>query len=94
MFDRDGLYLEVSPRGGKWWRLKYRYAGKEKRGARSERTRLQPDGTSGGAPENDAGLGGLPGQAQERRRTPFATFAASCDRRRERNRDLLHVTPT
>src|SRR6202167_2057933 len=31
MFDRDGLYLEVSPRGGKWWRLKYRFAGKEKR---------------------------------------------------------------
>jgi integrase len=31
MFDRDGLYLEVSPHGGKWWRLKYRYAGKEKR---------------------------------------------------------------
>ena len=201
MFDRDGLYLEVSPRGGKWWRLKYRFAGKEKRvslgvypevnlkkarartidarqlldagvdpsekrraakaaqmegaansfevvtrewigqqmkswvkghgeriltrferdifpwigtrpiadltapelltavrriekrgaletahralgncgqvfryaparacGARSEWTRLQPHGASGGAPENDAGLGGLPGQAQERRR--------------------------
>ncbi|MGA2709763.1 MAG: tyrosine-type recombinase/integrase [Steroidobacteraceae bacterium] len=31
LFDRDGLYLEISPRGGKWWRLKYRYAGKEKR---------------------------------------------------------------
>jgi hypothetical protein len=31
MFDRDGLYLEVSPRSGKWWRLKYRYAGKKKR---------------------------------------------------------------
>jgi Arm DNA-binding domain len=31
MFDRDGLHLEVSPRGGKWWRRKYRYAGKEKR---------------------------------------------------------------
>jgi integrase len=31
MFDRDGLYLEISPRGGKWWRLKYRFAGKEKR---------------------------------------------------------------
>jgi hypothetical protein len=31
MFDRDGLYLEVSPRGGKWWRLKYRFAGREKR---------------------------------------------------------------
>jgi integrase len=31
IFDHDGLYLEVSPRGGKWWRLKYRFAGKEKR---------------------------------------------------------------
>jgi Arm DNA-binding domain len=31
MFDRDGLYLEVSPRDGKGWRLKYRYAGMEKR---------------------------------------------------------------
>lgn len=31
MFDGLGLYLEVSPKGGKWWRLKYRYAGKEKR---------------------------------------------------------------
>ena len=31
LFDGGGLYLEVSPRGGKWWRLKYRYAGKEKR---------------------------------------------------------------
>jgi len=31
LFDGNGLYLEVSPTGGKWWRLKYRYAGKEKR---------------------------------------------------------------
>ena len=31
MFDGGGLYLEISPRGGKWWRLKYRFAGKEKR---------------------------------------------------------------
>ncbi|MCG8053847.1 MAG: tyrosine-type recombinase/integrase [Candidatus Thiodiazotropha endolucinida] len=31
MFDSGGLYLEVSPKGGKWWRLKYRFAGKEKR---------------------------------------------------------------
>jgi integrase len=31
LFDERGLYLEVSPAGGKWWRLKYRYAGKEKR---------------------------------------------------------------
>lgn len=31
LFDGGGLYLELSPTGGKWWRLKYRYAGKEKR---------------------------------------------------------------
>ncbi|MEQ8205574.1 MAG: integrase arm-type DNA-binding domain-containing protein [Woeseia sp.] len=31
LFDGGGLYLEVAPSGGKWWRLKYRYAGKEKR---------------------------------------------------------------
>lgn len=30
-FDSNGLYIEVSPRGGKWWRLKYRFQGKEKR---------------------------------------------------------------
>jgi integrase len=31
MFDAGGLYLELSPAGGKWWRLKYRHSGKEKR---------------------------------------------------------------
>ena len=31
LFDERGLYLEVSPSGGRWWRLKYRYEGKEKR---------------------------------------------------------------
>ncbi len=31
LFDGGGLYLEVSPNGGKWWRLKYRFTGKEKR---------------------------------------------------------------
>ncbi|MBM4298416.1 MAG: DUF4102 domain-containing protein [Deltaproteobacteria bacterium] len=31
MFDAGGLYLEVAPAGGKWWRWKYRFAGKEKR---------------------------------------------------------------
>ena len=31
LFDGNGLYLEISPNGGKWWRLKYRYDGKEKR---------------------------------------------------------------
>lgn len=31
LFDGSGMYLELSPSGGKWWRLKYRYGGKEKR---------------------------------------------------------------
>src|SRR5688500_13277631 len=31
LFDGGGLYLEVAPSGGKWWRLKYRFAEKEKR---------------------------------------------------------------
>jgi integrase len=30
-FDGRGLYLEIAPSGGKWWRLKYRIGGKEKR---------------------------------------------------------------
>src|SRR5947199_6898126 len=25
------MYLEIAPSGGKWWRFKYRYGGKEKR---------------------------------------------------------------
>ena len=31
LFDGRGLYLEVSPAGGRWWRFKYRFAGREKR---------------------------------------------------------------
>src|SRR3546814_150217 len=31
LFDGRGLYLEVTPTGRRYWRLKYRYAGKEKR---------------------------------------------------------------
>ena len=30
-FDGGGLYMEVTPPGGRYWRLKYRFAGKEKR---------------------------------------------------------------
>jgi len=28
--DSQGLYLEITPSGGRWWRLKYRFGGKEK----------------------------------------------------------------
>jgi hypothetical protein len=31
LFDGGGLYIEVSPAGGKWWRFKYRFDDKEKR---------------------------------------------------------------
>ena len=31
LFDGRGLYLEISPSGGRWWRFKYRFDGKEKR---------------------------------------------------------------
>src|SRR5580698_5454733 len=30
MYDAGGLFLLVTPSGSKWWRFKYRYAGKEK----------------------------------------------------------------
>ena len=30
LFDQHGLFLLVSPTGSKWWRLKYRFEGKEK----------------------------------------------------------------
>ena len=29
--DGGGMYLEIAPTGGKLWRLKYRFGGKEKR---------------------------------------------------------------
>lgn len=31
LFDGRGLYVEIAPSGGRWWRFKYRFAGKEKR---------------------------------------------------------------
>jgi len=30
IFDGKGLFLQITPNGGKWWRLKYRVDGKEK----------------------------------------------------------------
>jgi len=30
LYDGRGLYLLVTPEGGKWWRFRYRYSGKEK----------------------------------------------------------------
>jgi hypothetical protein len=33
LFDARGLYLEISPTGGTYWRWKYHYGGKERRRA-------------------------------------------------------------
>ncbi len=30
LFDSGGLYLEIAPNGGKWWRFRYSYGGKQK----------------------------------------------------------------
>ena len=30
IYDTDGLFMQVTPAGGKWWRFKYRFEGKEK----------------------------------------------------------------
>ena len=30
LYDERGLYLEITTTGGRWWRFKYRFAGKEK----------------------------------------------------------------
>ncbi|MGB6856588.1 MAG: Arm DNA-binding domain-containing protein, partial [Terracidiphilus sp.] len=30
-YDAGGLYVEIAPSGRRWWRWKYRFAGKEKR---------------------------------------------------------------
>lgn len=31
LFDGKGMYLEITPRGGRYWRLKYRLHGRERR---------------------------------------------------------------
>ncbi|ALX10200.1 hypothetical protein P350_00870 [Burkholderia cepacia JBK9] len=31
LYDSRGLFVEIHPSGGKYWRLKYRFGGKEKR---------------------------------------------------------------
>ncbi len=30
LYDSGGLYLEIAPSGGKWWRFAYRFGGKRK----------------------------------------------------------------
>ena len=30
LYDEKGLFIQVTPNGGKWWRFKYQFEGKEK----------------------------------------------------------------
>ena len=29
MYDQQGLFIQITPSGGKWWRFKFRFNGKE-----------------------------------------------------------------
>ncbi|MES2192170.1 MAG: integrase arm-type DNA-binding domain-containing protein [Pseudomonadota bacterium] len=66
MTDAGGMYLEVSATGSKYWRLKYRYGGKEKRLALG----VYPSVTLAAARQardkakNDLALGKDPGQVK------------------------------
>jgi len=84
--DAGGLYLEISPAGGKWWRFKYRYGGKEKRLALGTYpdTGLADARTKHGAARKLLAAGIDPGEqrkaeklaTQERRANTFAAVAA------------------
>jgi len=64
LYDERGLYLEISPTGGKWWRFKFRFEDKEKRlslgtypdvslrDARDKRDALRKQVASGTDPSN------------------------------------------
>ena len=47
-YDEKGLYLEVSPKGHKWWRIKYRFEGREKTAFAGGTSRSVPQGCAGG----------------------------------------------
>ena len=84
--DGGGLYLEISPAGGKWWRFKYRYGGKEKRLALGTYpdTGLADARTKHGAARKLLAAGIDPGEqrkaeklaTQERSANTFAAVAA------------------
>src|SRR3546814_4733480 len=85
LFDGRGLYLEVTPTGRRYWRLKYRYAGKEKRLAlacirRSSRPKRAPTGAMPGASLGEGGA-----------RPPHA--APSAARRKHRPATPLQASP-
>lgn len=79
LFDGGGLYLEISPSGNKLWRLKYRFAGKEKRLALG----IYPDVSLAGAREGRGEARRLlaqeidPGEHRKEQRTAKAARATN-----------------
>ena len=69
LFDGGGLYLEISPSGSKLWRLKYRFAGKEKRLALG----IYPDVSLAGAREAPRRGAPTPCSRDRPRRAPKGT---------------------
>lgn len=85
LFDERGLYLQITPAGGRWWRFKYRFEGKQKllslgtypdtplgraRKGRDEARELLARGIDPSAKRKVEKY-----QADERRNNTFAAFA-------------------
>jgi hypothetical protein len=79
MFDGRGLYLEIAPSGGKWWRLKYRFGGKEKRLSLGVYT-------SAGSKTIEIGLEAARKAAEDTRRLVRDGIDPSQDRKAEKRR--------
>ncbi len=102
LFDGGGLYVEVSPSGGKLWRLKYRFDGKEKRLALgiypevslAKARERRDDGVRYKDRDNRAWLSGYGAHDTARRITPEAgsdrTPASLCGTRLLGNRVRPH----
>ncbi len=77
--DGGGLYLEVTPAGGRYWRLKYRFAGKEKRLAFGvyPAVGLKDARECRDAAKQVLGRGEDPGEARKAAKAKVATEAAN-----------------
>jgi integrase len=90
LFDAGGLYLEVAPSGGKWWRFAYRFGGKRKLLSLG----VYPDVPLASRTEKDKQTGKLETikGARERRDDARALLAAGIDpsaARKERKREAV-----
>ena len=84
LFDGGGMYLEVTPSGGKWWRLKYRHAGRKS----CSRSASIPRSASAAAREQP---GGSPQAARRRNRPKRAPPSAHARLTLERDANTFEV---